>query len=148
MCVMVGEDPPFFAPYPTILTIMQTTSRHVLSFLLTPALLTVSMHAIAAEPEPVALVPRPAKIEWQKGHVDFGAITRVVFTDKAIKSEAEMLAMQLRPPQSPTQFPPLPVERMPELDGKLGDAIVLVLDPSLETALGKEGYKMDVLPTP
>ena len=110
--------------------------------------MTLATETLAAETEPASLVPRPAKVEWQKGHVDFGAITRIVFANQAAKSEAEMLSLQLRPPQSHTEFPPLPVQRMPELAGKLGDAIVLVLDSSLENELGKEGYKLDVLPSP
>ena len=30
----------------------------------------------------------------------------------------------------------------------MGDIIELTLDPSLETTLGKEGYRLDVLPPP
>ena len=33
---------------------------------------------------------------------------------------------------------------MPTLGGKIGNAIVLALDPGLETALGKEGYRLEV----
>ena len=55
-----------------------------------------------------------------------------------------MLALILRPATGL----PLPVQPMPTMGGRLGNAIVLTLDSTLETVLGKEGYRLDVLPTP
>ena len=118
---------------------MQSELRFFLSFLLIAVLTTIATQATAAGPERAALVPRPAKVDWQKGNADFDLAARILYADEAAKGEAKMLASYLAP---------LTAQPMPALGGKLGNAIVLTIDPSLETALGKEGYRLEVLPTP
>ena len=123
---------------------MQSNPRSPASMVLLTALLAFATSAIAAEPEPAALVPRPVKVEWKKGHVQLDAQTPIIYASEAAKDEAEMLALILRPATGL----PLPVQPMPTMGGRLGNAIVLTLDSTLETVLGKEGYRLDVLPTP
>ena len=118
---------------------MQSELRFFLTFLLIAVLTTIATQATAAGPERAALVPRPAKVDWQKGNADFDLAARILYADEAAKGEAKMLASYLAP---------LTAQPMPALGGKLGNAIVLTIDPSLETALGKEGYRLEVLPTP
>ena len=123
---------------------MQAKLRYFLMFLLVTALMTLATHAMAGEPEPAALVPRPVKVDWQKGQVQLDSGTPIIFNDEAAKGEAEMLASLLHPATGL----PLPLQPMSALGGKLGNAIVFTLDPSLEAALGREGYRLEVLPTP
>ena len=119
-------------------------TAHFLSFFLLPALMTIATQATAAEPEPAALVPRPAKVDWQKGYVQLDSTRRSSLPTKPRKARPKCW------PRSSVRQPRLrfPVRPMPALAGKLDNAIVLSLDPSLETALGKEGYRLEVLPTP
>lgn len=122
---------------------MQSEPRYLLSFLLVSALMTIAMPAIAAEPEP-AIVPRPVKADRLKGSVQLDSGTRIIYGDEAARGEAEMLASLLRPATGL----PLPVQHIPALGGKIGNAVTITLDPGLEAALGKEGYRLDVFPTP
>ncbi len=122
---------------------MQSKPRFFPSFLLVATLMTLATQAFAAEPEPAALVPRPVKVEWLKGQVQLDSDTKIVFFDEAAKGEAEMLASLLRPATG------LPLPVLPSLkDISLDHFIELSLDTTLETSLGKEGYRLDVLLTP
>ncbi len=123
---------------------MPSGPRVLYLLLLTTVLRGLAAQAVAAVPGPAALVPRPAKVDWQKGYVPFDSATSIIFSNEAAQGEAEMLATLLRPATGL----PLPVQPMPPLGGKLGNAIVLTLDPGLENALGKEGYRLEILPTP
>lgn len=123
---------------------MQSKRRSLLTFLFVTTLMTIATQAIAAGPEPAALIPRPAKVEWRKDQVTLDPGTQIIYAEDAAKGEAEMLASLLRPATGL----PLPVQPMPALGGKLGNAVTLTLEASLETEPGKEGYRLEVLPTP
>jgi hexosaminidase len=99
--------------------------------------------AIAAEPEPAALIPRPLKVEWLKGvgETQLDSKTRIIYdTQAATKDEAEMLASLLRPATGL----PLPVEAERAQAGTSGNSIVLDLARELEPELGKEGYFLNM----
>ncbi len=89
-------------------------------------------------------VPKPAKVEWLKGKYTLDAETRIIFEGDAAKAEAEELAAELRPATGL----PFSVAPMPSLGGKLGNVIVVTLDSKLESAVGKEGYQLEVFATP
>ncbi len=132
---------------------MQSGPRCFLSFLSITTLMalamqsTGTMYSWSAEPEPAAIVPRPVKVEWQKGQVQLDADTQLIYASEAAKDEAETLASLLRPATGlPLVVQPLPAsadKRRQIVDA--GNAVVLALDPSLETALGKEGYRLEVV---
>ncbi len=113
--------------------IMPSGPRVLYLLLLTTVLLGLAAQAVAAVPGPAALVPRPAKVDWQKGYVPLDSATSIIFSNEAAQGEAEMLATLLRPATGL----PLPVQPMPPLGGKLGNAIVLTLDPGLENRAGQ-----------
>jgi len=113
---------------------------------LVPAVLTLLVLAagcLVTRAQP-SLLPQPAKVEWGPGVGSLDAATQVIYADPAAQPEAQTLAAALRPA---TGFP-LPVVPMPALDGKLGNALVLTLDSTLAGTLGKEGYRLEVYPTP
>lgn len=120
---------------------MQSKPQSFLSFSLVTVLLTLAAQAIAAEPEPAALVPRPVKVDWQEGQVQLDSRTRISYSNEAAKCEAEMLALLLRPATGL----PLPVGPMRLSIGRRS-CISLALDARLENVLGKEGYRLDMLP--
>ena len=91
--------------------------------------------------EPAALVPKPAKVEWQTGVCTLDADTKIVYAGKEAEAEAETLASLLRPATGL----PLAVSAAESAD-KPGNSISLSLDAGLETALGKEGYRLSVEP--
>ncbi len=94
---------------------------------------------------PAELVPKPAKVEWQKGLTPLDAATRIIYDGEAAKTEAETLAAMLRPATGL----PLPVAPMPlYVDDQPGNAIVLSLDSGVEAALGREGYRLEAMPAP
>ena len=122
---------------------MQPKPPYLLSFFLLAALFALATRAIAAEPEPAAVVPRPAKLDWkkwQKGQVQLDSHTRIIYATPVPQSEAEMMASLLR---SATGLP-FPVEELRAAVGTSGNAVVLRLFPELERGLGKEGYSLDV----
>jgi hexosaminidase len=120
---------------------MHSKPRYSLSVLFASTLMAISTHAVAAGPEPAALVPRPAKVEWQKGEIEIS--TQIAYTNKAAKDEAEMLATIL--PESPTANLPAVLD-VSTVFGTPARAVVLWIDPSLEKSAGKEGYRLEVLP--
>ena len=70
--------------------------------------------------------------------------TQIVFADEAAKGEAEMLASLLRPATGL----PLPVQPMPTWTATRQCHRALRSTPAWKPSLGKEGYQLDVLPTP
>ena len=122
---------------------MHSKPQRFVSFFLIAALFALATRATAAEPEPAALVPRPAKVDWkksQKGRVQLDSRTRIIYDDSGAKVEAEMLASFLR---SATGLP-LAVEEQRALAHTSGNAVELRLASELEAGLGKEGYSLDV----
>lgn len=90
----------------------------------------------AGAPVP-ALIPRPARIEPRPAGFELRESTKVI-AGPGTETEAHRLAESLR---AATGFK-LPVE-----SGQSGrSALVFVLDPSLRTALGDEGYRLSVGP--
>jgi len=127
---------------------MQSKPRYVRSCLLFSVLLMFATEAIAAEAEPAALAPRPAKIDWLKGQAQLDSATKIYFAREAAKGEAEMLASLLRPATGlPLPVQPMQGSTIRRRMSDAGKSILLNLDPSLETSLGKEGYRLEVLST-
>jgi hexosaminidase len=122
---------------------MQSRPRCLFSFLLVATLVAIATHATAAGPEPAALIPRPAKVEWQKGEVEIR--TQIGYADPAAKDEAEMLATIL-PENVDANWPA--VQPATSFGANPANAVVLGIDPGLEKSLGKEGYQLEVLPAP
>ncbi len=118
---------------------MKSKLRLLLSLFLAAVLSTTTVQAIAAEPEPAAIVPRPMKVEWVKGQIQLGAETQIIFGQKAAKDEAEMLASLLQSATGMKLF-------VRPIRGKADCWIELNLDPTLETTLGKEGYRLEIIP--
>ncbi len=112
---------------------MQSKPRYFLLFLLVIPLMTLATQAIAAEPEPAAIIPRPAKVHWLKGQVQLDSGTRIIYANEAAKGEAEMLASLLRPATGL----PLPVQPMPTLAATLDNAIKLNVDRRLRIGIGQ-----------
>lgn len=83
----------------------------------------------------LALVPRPVKVEVKAGTFELTAKTTMTATDGA-QAEATQLADSLR---RPTGFPLARGE-----PGAGETSIALVLDKSLTTGLGSEGYRLSV----
>ncbi len=107
--------------------------------------LTANFGALLANAaQPVSLIPMPAQVAWGTGTCKLDDKTQIIYAAETAKPEAQTLAEMLRPATG-LGFAVVP---MPALDGKLGNAIVLTLDASLEGALGKEGYRLEVYPTP
>ena len=116
--------------------------RSVLSLLLVAALTAMTTQAMAADPEPAAIVPRPMKVEWEKGQVQLDSATPIINSGGDGEVEAEMLASLLRPATGL----PLRVRWPVKTDITHRNAVHLILDTDLEPALGKEGYRLEVQP--
>ncbi len=86
---------------------------------------------------PLDLIPAPAKLERRPGFFQLSSRT-VVSAARAARAEAETLASALRVPTGFT----LPVKGSPPPR----DSVVLELDPTLQTQLGAEGYRLSVSP--
>jgi len=103
----------------------------------------MAMRVIAAEREPAALVPRPAKVDWYKGlSIELDAGTRIIYSQDAAKDEAEKLASFLRPATGL----PLPVGPRSAVAGKSDNFIDLEIPVRSEDTYGKEGYWLLVHP--
>jgi hypothetical protein len=95
----------------------------------------VIMEAVPMQkiPVPLALIPRPAKLESKPGAFELTAAT-VVVAGNGTEAEARLVAERLR---APTGFP------MPVVTKTAGEpAIVFTLNPALEASLGREGYRL------
>jgi hexosaminidase len=102
--------------------------------------MTIAAQAIAAEPEPAAIIPRPKKVEWEKGRFELSSATQIIYSNDAAKDEAEMLASFLRPATG------LPLSVAPLKAGaNLPNSILLELHPGLESSLGNERYILVVI---
>jgi hexosaminidase len=114
---------------------MTPESAHVMFAVV---LVSASLSAAAAPDSPrPALIPRPARIEWQPGQFELGART-VIIAGKDARTEAAALAQALR--QSTGQ--PLKTASRPPSR----NCIELAIDPSLASRLGQEGYLLSVTP--
>lgn len=86
-----------------------------------------------------SLIPRPVKMEESAGSFWLNEQTAIVYSEEAVKPEAQTLAAMLRPASGL----PLPVQAQPA-DGKLTNTICLSLDTKREATLGSEGYAVEV----
>jgi hexosaminidase len=88
--------------------------------------------------QPSSIVPQPAKIEWKGGSFTLSESCRVLYSGAAARAEAETLAALLRPASGFRL--PVAEASSPASSGN----IVLTLKPDQDSALGKEGYTLEV----
>lgn len=117
------------------------------------ALAAAPLTCALAEPNPVAttqvapahpsLLPLPEKVEWKEGSVTLNAKTKIIAQrNSTAYAEAQVLAEML----SPATGLPLSVLDMPTTSAMgVSNSILLHIDPTLESSLGKEGYRIDVV---
>ena len=96
------------------------------------------MQAIAAEPEPEAIVPRPMKVEWVKGSSDSGAKRRSSWP-KGCEGRGGNACLAAAISYRSETF-----RADAFREGRLLDRTQP--RPDSETTLGKEGYRLEIIP--
>lgn len=94
---------------------------------------------VALPPEPVAVVPRPARLERGEGAFVLGPATRLRTRGAGLRRTAELLQEELR---RATGWP-FPIETSPKANP--APEVFLRLDPTL-LSLGGEGYRLVATP--
>jgi hexosaminidase len=97
----------------------------------------ILMTGVCLAAEPAALVPKPAKAEWNDGVFTLSKGIKIAYAGDGAQAEAATLRTLLRPG---TGFS-LPVAAFKSVKEP---RILLTIDTDLESRLGKEGYTLEV----